>query len=32
LALGFTGGQAIGLGIGELGESTAEGEPNWAAD
>jgi hypothetical protein len=32
LALGFGVGHAIGLGIGELGESTAEGEPNSAAD
>jgi hypothetical protein len=32
LALGLIAGQPLGLGMGELGESTAEGEPNCAAD
>ncbi|HEY7900228.1 MAG TPA: hypothetical protein VIC25_03485 [Caulobacteraceae bacterium] len=32
LALGLMTGQEDGLGIGELGDSTAEGEPNSAVD
>ncbi|HEY8012391.1 MAG TPA: hypothetical protein VIE70_00745, partial [Dongiaceae bacterium] len=32
LALGLIAGHAFGLGMAELGESTAEGEPNSAAD
>ncbi len=32
LALGLIAGHDIGFGIAELGESTAEGEPNCAAD
>jgi hypothetical protein len=32
LALGLIAGQPFGLGMGELGESTAEGDPNCAAD
>jgi len=32
LALGLIVGHAAALGIAELGESTAEGEPNSAAD
>jgi hypothetical protein len=32
LALGLIGGHEFGLGIAEFGVSTAEGEPNSAAD
>ncbi|HEY2178346.1 MAG TPA: hypothetical protein VGH15_07175 [Caulobacteraceae bacterium] len=31
-ALGFIAGQELGLGIGELGESVTEGDPNSAAE